>query len=152
MRQFAPVEYAAVKTTTQMLVQSLGGVDAAAGVTRVGRSQLSDYGLLTSDKFCPVDVLMDMEHVAATPVITSMLARIAGFSLVRILPARAKNELAALLARIGKDTGDLFATAAHALGHKTPTPVERRNLLRELEDLKRAAEEAIQWLSVDHEA
>jgi hypothetical protein len=145
-RQFAPAAYNAVKTGTKMLVQDLGGVDAAATVTRVGRSQLSAYTMLTDERFIPADVVMDLEFAAGTPRVTAALARAQGYGLVPVEPMREKSALAVLLSRIGKDVGELFATSSTALSHPALTEAERADLIRELDDLRRAAAETIFYL------
>ncbi len=150
-RAFASEQYNSVKTAFKLLVQQLGGIDAAASCTRVGRSQISEYGLTASDKTVPADVIMDLEAIAGVPMVTAALARAQGYGLVMIEPKRARGELAVLLARIGQDAGELFATAASALAHKRPTPAERQALLRELDDLRRTADEAMIFLNAGDE-
>lgn len=148
-RPFSPADYNAIKTAFKLLLLRLGGVEAAASCTSVKKSLLADYGSVASERFARCDVIMDLERVAGEPIVTAALARAQGCALVMTEPVRARSEMAVLLARIGQDAGELFATAALALGHKKPTAKERATMLRELDDLRRAADEAIAHLQQD---
>lgn len=145
-RQFSPAEYNSLKTATKLVVADLGGGDAAATCTRVGKSQLSDYGNVSSDKFIPVDVVLDLERVGGVPHITAALARAQGYLLVPGSTPRARSELAVLMAEIGRDVGELFGTAALALSHGKLTDAERQELLRELDNLHRVVGEVMSLL------
>jgi hypothetical protein len=136
----------ALKTATKQLVTLCGGLEAAASCTRVGTSQLSDYGNINSEKVVPADVALDLEVIAGGAPVTATLARLQGYALVRVIPLREQSELATMLARIGKDTGELFSTAAVALSHKTPTVKERNKLISELDELRQATSDAMFFL------
>ncbi len=151
-RQFAPEVFNALKTATKLVINALGGLEAAATCCRVGKSQLSDYCNINGDKFILADVTMELERVAGTPFLTAALALTAGYTLVPIEPLRERNTLAMLLSAIGKDTGELFATAAMALGHAQPTDDERTRMLAELSDLHRLTGETIRHLQADDAA
>ncbi len=146
-RQFSPAAYNALKTGTKQVLADLGGADAAVTCTRVQRSQLYDYGNVAVDKFTPIDVVLDLERVGGTPHITAALARAQGYMLMPIEIARDRSELSALMAEIGRDFGELFATAATALSHDKLTEQERLDLVRELDNLRRVTGEAIAFLS-----
>lgn len=145
-RKFAPACYNAVKTAFKNLISDLGGIDAAASCTRIGRSQIANYGMAGNEQFVPVDVLMDLEHVGGFPHVTAALARTQGFVLVPVECSRNQGELSVLLATIGKDVGDLFATGAAVLAHGKPTDVEREVLLREFDEIRRVSSESIAFL------
>ncbi|WP_325395490.1 hypothetical protein [Acidocella sp.] len=145
-RQFAPADYNAMKTAMKLVIADLGGIDAAASCTRVGRSQIADYGVSGKDTFAPADVVMDLERVGGTPHVTAALARAQGYMLVPIDMPRERGVLASLMAEIGRDVGELFATAATALAHDKLTDQERQDLLRELDTLRRVSSEAFAFL------
>lgn len=146
-RPFAPETYNAGKTATKLLLSDLGGADAAETVTRVRRSQLFDYGNVAVDKYTPWDVMIDLERIAGTPHLTAAAARIQGYMLVQIEAPRHSSQLAVLMAEIGRDVGELFATASVALTHNKLTEGERLELLRELGELHRVTGEVISYLS-----
>lgn len=146
-RQLPLAMYNQIKTATKLVLKDLGGADAAETCTRVGRSQLFDYGNIGMDKFIPVDVALDLERVGGSPHITAALARMQGYMLVQIEVPRERGTLAVLIAEIGRDVGELFATAAGALTHDKLTEAERQDLLRELDNLHRVTGEVMAFLS-----
>ena len=106
-RKFAPACYNAVKTAFKNLIADLGGIDAAASCTRIGRSQIANYGMAGNEQFVPVDVLMDLEQVGGFPHVTAALARTQGFVLVPIELSRDHGELAVQLATMGRYVGEI---------------------------------------------
>jgi hypothetical protein len=132
----------ALKTATKRVVHDLGGIVAAASCTRVGVSQLSDYGNVTSEKMIPADVALDLEMISGLPHITAELARRQGYQLV---PSgdRPLHELIPALQRIAADNGALFGTAVHVLSGGRITPAERRVMATKLLDMIQAGQEAL---------
>ncbi len=101
----------ALKTAWKLIVRGLGGLDATASVVRVARSQVAAYGDVNSpERFAPVDVVAAAEEVLGDCPMTRALAWVAGFVLVPAV-APTGTELAAILARFGRDEGDIFARA-----------------------------------------
>lgn len=141
-RTHPAASYNALKTAWKRLVERLGGTDATAACTRVGRSRASEYGLVECERFVPVDVLLDAEATAGRPVVTETLAGLLGYRLVprRDWPA---ETLARHLARIGHDAADVFATASAALEDGVVTSAEREGIVLALTELEMAAGEAI---------
>lgn len=140
-RQHAAQGYAGLKTGTRLLLRDLGGIDAAAACSRVGRSLWSDYARPHSDRFIPVDVVIDAEAIAGTPHVTAAMARAQGYELVPLL-ARPRGELGDALARISTGVGALFATVAAAFSDGALTAAERDALARDLDAVVRLAGEA----------
>jgi hypothetical protein len=138
--------YNAIKTAIKLVIADLGGLDAAATCTRVKRSQLGDYGSPGIESFMPADVIADLETVAGTPHVTAALARAQGFMLLPIEFSGDHSALSVLLATMGKDVGELFATAAAVLAHGTPTDAERETLLREFDEIRKVSMESIAFL------
>ena len=137
-----------LKSAFKRVLKDLGGIDAAAGFTRVGRSQLSDYGNVDSEKLPPVDVVLDLEMAGGHPHVTKALAAAQNFML---LPAdrRPSAVLANCLARISVDNGRLFADAATALTGAAMPDKTRQKLLDDLTDVVHAALEARAALAED---
>ena len=140
-RQHAAQGYAGLKTGTRLLLRDLGGIDAAASCSRVGRSLWSDYASPHSDRFIPVDVVIDAEAIAGTPHVTAAMARALGYELVPLL-ARPRGELGDALARISTGVGALFATVAAAFSDGALSAAERDALARDLDAVVRLAGEA----------
>ena len=75
-----------LKAATRRAVKSAGGGDSFAHVTRVSESQLSKYGLASEehqDAFAPIDVALEADIEAGSPIIATALAAAQGFRLVR---------------------------------------------------------------------
>lgn len=142
MRQFAPETYCALKTAWKDVVAHLGGLEATASTTRVARSQVAAYGDVHSDRFVPVDVVLDAERVAGVPSVTQMLARAHGLECVAQGEVP-REGLPSLVARIGRDASSVFADVAHALAGRPLSAAERARLLLDLTDLRLAAAGAL---------
>lgn len=134
-QQHAPHVYASVKTAWKLLVGRLGGVEAVTSCTRAARSLASDYGNVHSDRYVPVDVLLDAETVAGEPLVTAALARAQGYELIPVSPM-SETDLAIEVARLGADVADLFAQiSAHLSGAPLSDP-QRAKALADLVDVK----------------
>jgi hypothetical protein len=127
----------ALKTAAHVLVGEVGGLDAAAAATRVGRSNLSDYGRPGQPHFMPIDVVLDLEIALHRPVVTQQLALAQGYDLVRIVADPAGGLVPAQLAAMGRETAALFATAAVALADGRLCPAERAALSGHAAELRR---------------
>ena len=145
-RRCTPENVNALKTAFKRVLFDVGGLLASAASTRVGPSQLSDYGNISCDKIVPVDVVLDLELISGQPHITSALAQLQGYDLVarELMPA---HELIACLQRISEDNGQLFAQALHAVGGAALTATERASMIASAVDVQRASSELIAILS-----
>lgn len=72
----------AIKTATKEVVQRVGGYEAAASISRVGKSTLSDYGNRNSPLIVPVDVAIVLDCCAQQPIILAAMANAEGYMLV----------------------------------------------------------------------
>ena len=70
-----------IKSAFRELVRACGGGDCAARATRVTASALSRFGSLDCPDFPAVDVICDLEIDLGAPVVSSRLARLAGYRL-----------------------------------------------------------------------
>lgn len=139
----------ALKTGWKLVVRDLGGVEAVASATRATRSLASEYGNVHSERFVPVDIVLDAELIGGSPHVTAALARTQGFELLPVV-ARSDGTLAKELARIGRDISDLFTRAANALGGGEIGEADRAGMVRDLDDLRRTAAEALMLLAPNH--
>lgn len=71
-----------IKTAVKEALNRIGGLDAAASVVRVGRSQLSDYGNRNSPQVVPVDVAIALDCCAQAPLILAAMAHAEQYALV----------------------------------------------------------------------
>lgn len=121
------------KKLARELIESVGGVEAAATYCRAGKSQLSDYGNVNVVAFMPSDVVEDLER-NSRPVVTTYLARAAGFVLVAIpdaLPAEA--DWCAALGDAVADFNDVQTRLLAALpGGVTAREIREKNIRGEI--------------------
>lgn len=78
-------DYDALADATRDLVShpKVGGCSrAAADITRGDAARLSRYGNRHESMRAPIDVIADLEAAAGQPIVTSVLAELAGFHLV----------------------------------------------------------------------
>jgi hypothetical protein len=71
----------ALKAATRRAVDMAGGSDSFQHVTRVGQGQLSKYGLTGEDhqsSFMPIDIALEADLEAGSPVIIEKLAALMG--------------------------------------------------------------------------
>lgn len=139
----------ALKTAFKRVLALLGGVDAAAATTRVGRSNLSEYGVpQMADRHAPIDVVLDLEIIAGTPLVTEALAAAQGYVL---LPVHiGTDDVAAVLAELATDAGKTMADAVQAIRDGMP-PHERAVLVSDLTELHRVIARALGLLQPNSE-
>lgn len=146
MRQIDDVDMRALKTAFRALVQRVGGLDAAATVTRVRPSQIAAYyDPNQPQQLMPADIVADLERVAGEPLVTAQLARLAGHMLVPMMAGLGSEARA--IAAVFQETGELGARWASAMedGHLDDAEVGR--VQTELADLHRAAGAAMALLA-----
>jgi hypothetical protein len=112
-RPFTRADYLALKAATRYALESAGTLAEVAARTRVDPAQLSRYGNPENSQFVPLDVAMDLDHLAGAPVILRAYAERMGFELV---PHEARVEkpagLAEQIARVGGEAGDVLRVLA----------------------------------------
>lgn len=77
----------ALKVATTEMIKGVGGLEAAAAHTRVGKSMLAEYGSPNkSDTFVPIDVVLDLEPLtrerSGWPHVTQALCKAMGGTFV----------------------------------------------------------------------
>lgn len=146
MRQIDDLALRGLKTAMRALVQRVGGLEAAATVTRVRPSQLASYyDPHQPQQLMPADVVADLEHVAGEPLVTAQLARLAGHMLLPMSPGFGSEARA--IAAVFQETGELGARWASAMDDGQLDDADRERVLAELGDLQRAAARAMALLT-----
>lgn len=133
-RRDVPERHRSLKALFRALVSRCGGLDAAASCVRVGRSQLANYTDMNSDQFAPLDVVADLEHAAGEPLVTSELARRAGYHLAPA-SADAAGHLAQSIARLTREASDACGAYVEAASDGHICPAEAEELDRKLADV-----------------
>ncbi len=133
-----------LRTGWRQIVKDMGGVDATAKVAQTTISQVSIYGNPNGDSLPSLATVLavEMDLGVGFAHVTEAMARATGHILV---PDRAlaPGDLAQLMAKVGKETGEVFARYALALSDGTVCAEDRLAIIRELEDVIQASHHAI---------
>lgn len=112
-----------------LLIKACGGLEEAASVCRVAKSQLGDYQSPHGESFMPADVLVDLERYCGKAIYSRSLFE-------------ARPEPAAVGELIGESCDVVEGAAAlqheirMAVADGVITPNERERLCRRLEQVK----------------
>lgn len=128
---------AAIKTATKKAIQHLGGIDAAATISRVGRSQLSDYGNRNSPQVVPVDVAVDLDTSAQEPLILAAMAHAEGFRLVPV-KISGTGHIPKELAKFSKFSSEVLQEGIESLEDGRVDVAEARAILEHLHPSRQA--------------
>lgn len=120
----------ALKSRARLLIERVGGLDAAAACSRVSRSVLSGYQSPHVCQFMPVDVIARLEQVAEAPLVTEELARRAGYALTRS-SSTVRGSVPELLARLGGECAELHAAFAKGIADGELCEVDRAAITQE---------------------
>lgn len=141
MRQLSAAERN-IKAATLRSVRAAGGVEAAAGFVRVGKTQLANYyNPNETECFVPVDVAMQLDDLAGYPHITEALSAAATPMM------RKSHDPHVLLAVLLKEAGELGSAVSQALADGTICPREAASIVKEGTDLKEACQRLIDMAS-----
>lgn len=130
-----------LKRATAETIKGVGGLEAAAGFCRVGKSVLGDNQSVSKpDSFMALDVVAALEPLASErsgwPHVTRALCRANGGVFVRIPEARATGaDMWALLARKAKEGADVSAALCEALADGRIDGREARRVRGEIAEL-----------------
>lgn len=140
MRVISDRDLKKLKAATRFSVDGAGGSEEFQKATRVRQGQLSKYGLAGDEHmetFVPIDVAVEADLEAGSPIITEMMAKLQGYRLVR---DEAEAPEAGLTHRdisaLNAEVGDVTRLAIEALDDGKVDAREKRDLMRELTDLK----------------
>ncbi|SDQ99206.1 hypothetical protein [Pseudovibrio sp. Tun.PSC04-5.I4] len=138
IRPLRGADYSRLFAYSKELVKKNGGVEASSLCTRVSPSQLSRYGQQQSEEAMPVDVIADLEHEAADPILTRVLARMSGYALVELPREAAEPDWVGNVGQLSKEFSDVISRVAECLqddGKITADEVKHHHLRRELAEL-----------------
>jgi len=137
-RHFAHSVYVALKAATRKLVaDGFGTQQMAAAATRVGQSEISDYASTApanSERFMPVDVLLDLVAASGNTALLKFLAERADCLLVP-LPVGRGGEVAERTGRTAKEFGDVMVRVGQALSDGEIVENEATEILIEIREL-----------------
>lgn len=140
MRVISDRQAMQLKAATRRAIDMAGGSDSFEHVTRVRQGQLSKYGLAGEEHaatFAPIDVALEADIEAGAPLITEMMAKLQGYRLVRDKADQPEEGLTHRdISALNAELGDVSRVALDALDDGKVDARERRDLMRELGDLK----------------
>ncbi|GBQ99188.1 hypothetical protein AA23498_3432 [Acetobacter nitrogenifigens DSM 23921 = NBRC 105050] len=127
-----------IKTATKEAVKRCGGLDAAACVVRVGKSNLSDYGNRDRPHIVPVDVAVMLDLCAQAPLILSAMAHAEGYMLV---PTQfGEGHLPRDMQRFTEETSDAIRKGFEILEDGVVDVHEAQAMLAHMQRVKSVAE------------
>lgn len=128
----------AIKTAVKEALKRIGGIDAAASIVRVGRSQLSDYSNRNSPQIVPVDVAVVLDSCAQSPLILAAMAHAEGYT---IIPVHfGEGHLPRDMANFTEKAGQAIRKGFEVLEDQRVDVHEAHEMLREMQAVKTVAE------------
>lgn len=136
MRSLSREQYLLLKAATRTLIKNCGGLEAAAAVTRVGTSSLSDYcSVEKSDVFIPLDVALDLQIESGTYPITEALAALSGGSFVPADAQDANPCLTIAAADLMGETADAVKSISESMKDGKITKREKQDIVKQGQDV-----------------
>ncbi|MDR6757816.1 hypothetical protein J2Y48_003113 [Mycoplana sp. BE70] len=144
MRTISDKQGLTLKAATRRGIDQAGGGDALQHVTRVKAGALSKYATVgedTADKFMPIDIAVECDLEANSPIIVSAMAAMLGYKLV---PAddNAAVSMAPITLRdglkIANEAADVVKAITEALEDENIDALEKRIITREIDQAMQA--------------
>lgn len=136
-------EKALLKRATGEMIRGVGGLEAGAQFTRVGKSMLADYGSQNKgDCFAPIDVVADLEPLSRErtgwPHVTQALCKLMGGTFVAEPEVPATTaDLLALSSRLSSEFNDAHGAVCAGLADGNWCRKDGERLEAELDQLLR---------------
>jgi hypothetical protein len=132
----AEQESRAIKVAFRLLVEDVGGVEAASAALGYPPGRISEAYALHTQRAPRVDHARRLEALADNPRVTATLARLAGCTL---LPQpRLSGDAGLAIAAVLRGAGELGGRAATAMGDGVVDDAERAGLVDQIGALQRA--------------
>jgi hypothetical protein len=137
-----------LKAAYRTLLKAAGGpVYAAEHITRTDAARLSRYGNPNEQMFAPMDVIRDLEAHVGEPIVSRVLADLAGFVLVPKKAATRSVDFDQHLATVAREMSDVVGEIVAAKADGTVTPNEIKSIRTQV----RESQEALADLDADLE-
>lgn len=134
------VEGLQLKRASELLVKSLGGIEAVASLVGKGSSTVGRWvNRNDGESWINLRDLREAEANAPEPLVTMALCRMAGGIFVpHVCHGADEGSLAGLVMLLSKELGDVAGSIAAALADGEVSPCEADRALRELDEMARA--------------
>lgn len=153
MRQVSEKQCCALKAVTRRGLDLAGGGGIACHSTRVNEAQLSKYASNSEDNakaFVPIDIAVELDMLAGSPVITSHMADLLGYRLVPVAPAGdGAGDTASDMLTLGdaldiaNEASDVVRRITEALADGQVCAADRRGIAGEIDEAIRALKQAL---------
>ena len=129
-----------LKVATRLLIERVGGLEAAASCTRIGKSQLANCQSPHSDQYLPIDVVCRLEQIVGEPMVTKELAR---RSEHRLEPLGAVEPACAVrvVSAVAQEANDALQALSAGMVDGVLDDADRARIQGELLDVARVASE-----------
>lgn len=124
-----------IKSAIDEQIKALNGVEAAAHMVGMGKTQLANYRHPDREERVPLVVAMRLDEVSGNPVILTRAAGLIGYRLVRI-DQTLEGDITAALGATASASGQLLADGIKAGIDHVYTPAERRQLGQRIAELQ----------------
>lgn len=134
----AAVRDRALKIAFGELLGLVGGLEAAAGLCRVGKSTLARYASLSpadAECFAPVDVVRALEAVAGEAIVTTALATMADGTFVKLPSVAHPADLFGALAALSREVSDTTTAICAGFNDGKFCDVDAGKTLAEVDDV-----------------
>jgi hypothetical protein len=155
VREISEKQAAMLKAVTARALKAAGGAAEVQTSTRVNEATLSKYGSLSEDNaktFVPIDIAVEIDLLAQSPIILGAMAGLAGFALV---PLDAGEEVAAKPLTvhdalvIANEAADVVKAITEALANDGNIDGgEERVITREIDQLLRVMQDTLRRVKV----
>lgn len=135
MRASTPDERRALKAAVRRSCKIAGGAASVQHATRAGEVDLSRYASTEhADRHCPIDVAIELDREAGSPVIVSAMAALLGYRLVAEDAKGAEPLSMRDVAQVTTEAAQLVSAVAEASGDGKIDPHEVNNIDKEAEE------------------
>ncbi|MCG6115074.1 MAG: hypothetical protein MEQ84_07730 [Mesorhizobium sp.] len=135
LRETTPQERRALSMSVRRAAKLGGGAASVQHMTRVGEADLSRYGAPEQDdRHCPVDVAIDLDRMAGSPVIVAAMASLLGYRLVAEARAPGAEMCLREVARISTESSEVVAAVLDAMADGKLCEADRRRINMEIEE------------------
>ncbi len=129
-----------LKFAFRQLLKMAGGQEAASFITRGKHQTLNRYGNVNEeDCHAPVDVIADLEREVGEPVVTKLLADMAGYIVIKKSVVAADANLVSHLSNLACESGHAIQAIAEGIADQDLSEAELARIVKEARDLREAA-------------
>jgi hypothetical protein len=134
MRASTPDDRLALKAAVRRAAKLAGGAASVQHMTRASESDLSKYASSEhADRHCPIDVAIELDREAGSPVILAAMAQLVGYRLVALERDGEEEIDMRDLARIAVDASRVIEDVTRALENGDIDAAEDRQIAIDIE-------------------